>query len=200
MENESSKIIVGKGIIADIIRGEEVPLIFLRNQADESEIAIPHSCILEGLELAEEPTCQGLHWLAELISMAELVSLSNSDQERTGNPTIMLTTDVLLSCLIGIIESETIASCAQMGKPVIYDAFLVAALLCVAEEDQLDTRNLAGALREITLKQVDVPPSDRRQWPQQLSQGAKLELRAKALQGRDRRAFGVTAARAECRN
>ena len=71
-----------------------------------------------------------VHLLAELISMAQVLSLNGSEQDHHGGRRVKLTPDVLLSCTLGIIESSVIGSLAKMGEVTIYDVELVAVLTC----------------------------------------------------------------------
>ena len=88
---------------------------------------------------------------------------------------------MLLSCLLGRIESPIISRMREDFPVIINDALLVAALLSVYDEDALHPANLAAVLRITTMNIVDPTETDRTDWPEQFSVEAIARLRAKAL-------------------
>lgn len=181
MQNSPETIIIGTGIVIDVIKNDKAVLTFLRKQAEDNKLILPYSCVLEGLELAQKPTVQGIHALAELISMVELGVSKPKAYKDSNGPLIKLTPDVLLSCLLGIIKSKQITDIAKQASIVINDAFLVTSLLCVLDDDPINTQNLTKVLRKVDMELIDPATTDRKSWPEQLSEEAILRIRSKSL-------------------
>ena len=95
-------------------------------------------------------------------------------------PIIQLTPDVILSCLLGKIDSSVIKKMTDVHPVVINDAILVAALLSVSDEDDLNAGNLAAVLGVTSMKFVDPIGHDRTAWPEDFSAEAIARVREKA--------------------
>jgi len=176
-------MILAKDIIASVIEGDAGMIVWLRNQAQEHELVVLLICVIEGLERADPATPRGLRALAALIAMSRFQTTPTGDRRAIGenDKTIRLTADVLLSCLLGRVDSAIIGRLAEDFPVLINDALLVAALLSVADGDALCPDNLAGLLRTTTMTPVDAAETDRANWPKQFSAEAITSLRAKAL-------------------
>ena len=175
-------MILAKDIMASVIEDDVDIMTWLRDQAQDNELVVLLSCVIEGLERARYPTSKGLRALGELISISRFQPM----QEQTGTTseegtTIRLTADVLLSCLLGRIDSSIIAQVTQKFPVVINDALLVGALLSVADEDDIHPNNLAAVLKLTTMHLIDPAETDRVSWPEELTAETISWLRAKAL-------------------
>ena len=182
-------MILAKDIITSVIEGDTDMMTWLRNQSQEYDLVVLLSCVTEGLELANPATPQGMKALAALIAMSRFQITQRGDiRDGTEHGTdIRLTADVLLSCLLGRIESSIIGRMKRDFPVIIDDALLVAALLSVSDEDDLHPTNLAAVLRITTMHLVDTAETDRAGWPEQFSVEAITRLRDKALiEPRDR--------------
>lgn len=185
MRDLPSTMVIATDIVIDVIKNDKEVIRFLKKQASDNKIVLPYSCVLEALELAQKPTFKGLHALAELISISELsVVLGPEVDEGDDAPLIKLTPDVLLSCILGIIKSKQIAAISEKAPIVINDAFLVTALLCVSENDPINTQNLTRALRKINIELIDPDTTDRKAWPKTLSEQMISQIRSKTLNKR----------------
>jgi hypothetical protein len=176
-------MILAKDILTSVIEGDADMMACLRNQTREYELVVLLSCVTEGLELANPATPLGLRSLAALIAMSRFQIPQRGgivDGAEHGTD-IRLTTDVLLSCLLGKIESSTIGHMKKDLPVIINDALLVAALLSVSDKDELHPANLAAVLKITTMHLVDVPDTDRVCWPEQFGTEAITRLRDKAL-------------------
>ena len=175
-------MILAKDVVTSIIEGDADMMTWLRDQAQKHEVVVLLSCIIEGLELADLATGKGLRSLAELISISRFETMGDQDgTDYEQGTTIQLTGDVLLSCLLGRIDSSVIARMGDDYPVIINDGLLVAALLSVSDEDDLHTNNLAAVLKITIMQLVDPATTDRARWPGQLSAETIGRLRAKAL-------------------
>ena len=175
MDNTPSTIIIAKDIVKSVIENDEKCIEFIFTHVEESEVVIPFSCILWGLEMADYTSAKGIHALAKLMSISEITVMCNDFTDSEDLPQIKLTPDVLLSCLLGIVKSDTIAKIATQGTVTTCDAILVSALLCVIEDDELCTKNLAEAL---SLVRFEIYPE---KWPAELSEETISTIRSKSL-------------------
>jgi len=178
----SETIIVAKDLVRDIILGDGKLLAWIQDKVLEgSDIVIPFSCIIEGLSLAEDDaTCGGLHALAHLICISELRVMSKPKRVES-HPNALLTADLLLSCILEIVDSKTIESLSREANLVTNDAFLVVALLCARPEDRLHGENLANVLNEVRLDLIDPKKTDKQEWPRELSEHNIEKTRRKAF-------------------
>ena len=182
-------MILAKDIIKSVIEGDAGMMSLLRNHTQAHELVVLLSCVTEGLEFAASATPQGLRDLAALIAMSRFQVTPTGEIPNVAehDTTIRLTADVLLSCLLGRIESSVIGHMKDDFPVIINDALLVAALLSVSDEDDLHPANLAAVLRITKMNLVDPERTDRTRWPEQFSAEAIARLRAKALaEPRDR--------------
>ena len=184
--------IVSKSIVRNIAQGAVgLPPWLITDRGAQALIVLPVSCIIEGLEMAETATCDGLRALARLICISQLVLHRGRIDAAARNrslPKAWLTADVLLSCLIGIIKADTLADLAKQAGLTTNDALLVAALLCTEKEDNLSPCNLAQALQVVTLELVDPSTTNRSEWPDQLSEEGIERIRTKAIMAKRRAA------------
>jgi hypothetical protein len=176
-----STMILAKGIIVSVIEGEKGMMDTLRRHSRECELVLLLSCLIEGLERAESPTARGLRDLAELISIAHLKVIGDrSVCEPNAQTQGMLTPDALLSGVLGRIEGSAITGMFRQIPIVTSDASLVAALLCVEDEDDLTTANLAEILSVTTVTLADSSETDRATWHKQLSPATIRKIRSKS--------------------
>ena len=174
-------MILAKDVVTSIIEGDVDMMAWLRDQAEEYELVVILSCIIEGLELADPATAKGLRSLAELISISRFETMPEQRKAaHEGGTTIRLTADVLLSCLLGKIDSSVVAQMTDKYPVVINDGLLVAALLSVSDEDALHTGNLAAVLKNTRMQLVDPATTDRPRWPEQISPKTISRIRAKS--------------------
>jgi hypothetical protein len=137
--------------------------------------------------MANAATCSGLHGLAPLLCMCELVPETHKKvDERL--PTVHLTQDALLSCLQGTVPSNTFTNLAGQVNVTTTDAALVATLLSVDETDHLDSDNLARALEVVHMNLVDPATTSRSEWPNELSPESISRTREKAAEASSRSA------------
>lgn len=177
-------MILAKDIVANVIEGDRDLMSWLRDQAQEHELVVLLSCVIEGLERAHPATPQGMRALAALVAMSRFQMTPTGKRPAvsdTHGRTIHLTGDVLLSCLLGRIDSSIIRRMTEDFPVIINDALLVAALLSVLDGDELHADSLAAALRVTTMHLVDPAETDRASWPVQFSAEASSRLRAKTL-------------------
>ena len=177
-------MILAKDILTGVIEGDGELMAWLRDKAREHELVVLKSCVVEGLERADPATPHGLRALAALIAKSRFQTAPTDERptiDRTTGRTIRLTADVLLSCLLGRIDSSIIRRMTDDFPVIINDALLVAALLSVLDEDVLHPGNLAAVLRITALHLVDVADADRACWPENFSGEAISRMRAKAL-------------------
>ena len=178
----NTTMILAQDIIASVIEGDSDLMKWLRDQAQDKELVVILSCVIEGLERAHHATGQGLRHLAELISISRLQGTATQDKtDSHQHANIRLTPDVLLACLLGRIDSSIIAQMAEKLPVVINDALLVGALLSVADGDDIHPSNLAAVLQLTTIRLIDPESTDRASWPKQISTETVDKLRAKAL-------------------
>jgi hypothetical protein len=173
--------VVARGIIEKIVRGDDRLLPWLREQTS-ARILLPYSCVVEGLALVNTATCSGIHELARLLCSCELV-LRAGRQVDESLPTMVLTPDVLLSCLVGNVSADTLRRVAKQANMKTYDAVLVGALLSTEPGDKLAPGNLAGALEVIHMNFVDPATTCRAEWPSQLSREYIGQIRRKVAEG-----------------
>ena len=178
----SITMILTQDIVASIIDGNSDMMAWLRDQAQDNKIILLLSCVIEGLERACHPTNEGVRDLAELISICCLRVMP----EQTGDLSehaipILLTPDVLLACLLGIIDSSIIAQMAEELTVLITDAILVGALLSIEDKDDIHPNNLAATLKFTSMRLIKPETTDRARWRQRLSAGTVAKIRTKAL-------------------
>lgn len=97
-------MIIAKDIIKGVIENDEKCIEFIFTSAKESDVLVPFSCILWGLEMADDASASGIHALAKLISISEITAIHEDYDGSDELPYIKLTPDALLSCLFGIVN------------------------------------------------------------------------------------------------
>lgn len=164
-----SVMIVGKNVVKDVIEGGVDCIEKLAAERECEEIDLLKSCICEGLELAQNPTFEGLHALARLICLSKIVTIVCGEQAES-NGTAVITCDALLSFLISPVFDDVDASqmfgdLSNAGVSLVTrDADIVAALLCVKAGDNLYTDRFAQVLKAVEIEMVEASTEERREW------------------------------------
>ena len=183
---EEAIILIAKDIIQNIVDGGTEIVDELPEKVNDHKIELLKICISAGLERSEAPKVHGLHALARLICLSEIVNFGEelSNDQQDNGPSVFLTADVLLMFLIGPDAEKRFDGFFSFYKGRVKsiqtrDAELVSALFSVKEGDNLNAKTFAKLVNAVTIQMINVGKENRRNWS--ISDELIEKIRAKAL-------------------